>query len=361
MVSNSDLQKWQQAINNITAAQNELAPEELSAVSALVSLINSGNFQASESGSYIQILKNGLQQHVKNRLLQLHLKNFVALCEKYFRTRVATPTGSLTRQTNTSGKTKSSGSNSILMIIIIGIVLAVGYYMVKDTQWFGNLFSKGIEGTYIPKNEMAKNLYFSKMEFKGNKIKCYMGMMGMALPVAYEYRYSMNGTTVSFEAGIPGMSGSVEFTYDKDKQELSLLTGSIGGAMDRYLPVWGKEGTFDPNTSYSTSKPAELVNEKPAQPVVQGTTPTSDHNTTPGRFPQASERLLTVSDLQNLSKNDLKIMRNEIFARHGYIFQTDEMKTYFKYQDWYRPRYSDVNSMLTSIEQKNIELIKRYE
>jgi uncharacterized protein (TIGR02145 family) len=80
-----------------------------------------------------------------------------------------------------------------------------------------------------------------------------------------------------------------------------------------------------------------------------------------GRFPQATERLLKVSDLQSLSKEDLKIMRNEIFARHGYIFTTEAMNAYFRKQSWYSPRYSNVNSMLTNIEMKNIELIKRYE
>ena len=79
------------------------------------------------------------------------------------------------------------------------------------------------------------------------------------------------------------------------------------------------------------------------------------------RFPQASERLLSASDLSGLSKYDLKIMRNEIFARHGYVFQTKDMKNYFQNQSWYTPRYSNVTSMLTSIEQKNIAMIKRYE
>jgi TM2 domain-containing membrane protein YozV len=105
------------------------------------------------------------------------------------------------------------------------------------------------------------------------------------------------------------------------------------------------------------------------QPIVQKATPTPDtdssyrsqSSSTPGRFPEVSERLLTASDLQGLSKYDLKIMRNEIFARHGYIFQTEAMKTYFRNQSWYSPRYSNVNSWLTSIENKNIALIQRYE
>ena len=105
----------------------------------------------------------------------------------------------------------------------------------------------GLNGTYIPKNKAAEQMMFSKFIFSGNKVKCYMGMMGMALPVAYEYSYSLKGNTVSFEAGIPGMQGILEFNFDKDKQEISLLTGMNGGAMDSYLPIWGKEGTFDPN------------------------------------------------------------------------------------------------------------------
>ena len=84
-------------------------------------------------------------------------------------------------------------------------------------------------------------------------------------------------------------------------------------------------------------------------------------STIPGRFPEASERLLTASDLRDLNKEDLKIMRNEIFARHGYIFKTAEMKQYFQKQSWYTPRYSDVNAKLSKTELKNIDLIKSYE
>ena len=117
-----------------------------------------------------------------------------------------------------------------------------------------------------------------------------------------------------------------------------------------------------------------LSQPETAQPEVQKATSNSNSDISsqnqssnkvdssiPGRFPQASERLLSVSDLQGLSKSDLKIMRNEIFARHGYIFQTQAMKSYFQQQSWYMPKYSNVTSMLTSVEMKNVELIKRYE
>jgi hypothetical protein len=81
----------------------------------------------------------------------------------------------------------------------------------------------------------------------------------------------------------------------------------------------------------------------------------------PGKYPQASTRYLSSGDLLNLSKFELKIMRNEIFARHGYIFKTEEMKQYFQNQFWYKPRFSDVNDFLSKIEKVNISLIKDYE
>ena len=80
-----------------------------------------------------------------------------------------------------------------------------------------------------------------------------------------------------------------------------------------------------------------------------------------GLYPQASMRLLTASDLYGLSKWELKVMRNEILARYGYIFKTEALREYFSRQDWYVGRYTEVNSMITSLEWENIKLIKQFE
>lgn len=78
----------------------------------------------------------------------------------------------------------------------------------------------------------------------------------------------------------------------------------------------------------------------------------------PGKFPKASMWLLSKEDLQALNKNDLKIMRNEIFARYGLIFQAGrEMDRYFRKQKWYRGLHQDVDNFLTELERTNIKLI----
>lgn len=76
----------------------------------------------------------------------------------------------------------------------------------------------------------------------------------------------------------------------------------------------------------------------------------------------ASTRELTKADLQNLYKGDLEIIRNAIYARHGYSFKTRRVRFIFdKFVPWYMPITTDVRNELTEIEKKNIELIKRYE
>ena len=76
----------------------------------------------------------------------------------------------------------------------------------------------------------------------------------------------------------------------------------------------------------------------------------------------ASVTLLSAKDVENMYKRDLEVMRNAIYARHGYSFQNRQMRYLFdQFVDWYIPVSIDVTKDLTDLEQKNIQLIKRYE
>ncbi|MBN8590032.1 MAG: YARHG domain-containing protein [Rhodothermia bacterium] len=97
------------------------------------------------------------------------------------------------------------------------------------------------------------------------------------------------------------------------------------------------------------------------QPTYQERNTSNTQSTSSGKYQEASERVLANSDILKLNKYELKIMRNEIYARYGYIFKTADMKAYFESQSWYTPRYNDVTSFLTETEKRNIELIQRYE
>lgn len=72
-------------------------------------------------------------------------------------------------------------------------------------------------------------------------------------------------------------------------------------------------------------------------------------------------RLLTENDLQGLSDWELKVLRNEIYARHGRPFKSESLNGYFLMANWYKanPNYSD--KVLNSFEKKNAEIILNYE
>jgi len=81
-----------------------------------------------------------------------------------------------------------------------------------------------------------------------------------------------------------------------------------------------------------------------------------------GKFSYTSFRQLNKDKLTEMTLADLKIMRNEIYARYGYIFNLgSEMDTYFKMQGWYKGQYRDVNAYLTDLEKRNIKLIQMIE
>ena len=80
-------------------------------------------------------------------------------------------------------------------------------------------------------------------------------------------------------------------------------------------------------------------------------------------IPDSDSRYLTKSELYGYDKYTLSLIRNEIFARHGYIFKKDEYRNYFNSMPWYTPNSSFKGSLneLNAIEKYNVELIKSLE
>lgn len=72
----------------------------------------------------------------------------------------------------------------------------------------------------------------------------------------------------------------------------------------------------------------------------------------------------TVQNLSKLDSYGLKITRNEIYARHGRMFNDKDLQEYFERQKWYVPQTASNDfdsSCLNEVERYNIELIKTYE
>ena len=76
-------------------------------------------------------------------------------------------------------------------------------------------------------------------------------------------------------------------------------------------------------------------------------------------FPLSDRRLIAPEELDGLSREELRIARNEIFARRGRKFKTRSLKRHFSQFPWYRPH--SWNVALNAVERANVELIKLLE
>ena len=66
-------------------------------------------------------------------------------------------------------------------------------------------------------------------------------------------------------------------------------------------------------------------------------------------------------DLSGMFTEDLRFLRNEIYARHGRIFKTKDLNDYFTQQTWYKPDPNYADSVLTATEYANLTTIKKVE
>lgn len=73
-----------------------------------------------------------------------------------------------------------------------------------------------------------------------------------------------------------------------------------------------------------------------------------------------TKNLLTKEQLERKTATELRLLRNEIFARKGYVFKDAILNDYFLKKNWYKPN-KQKEIILTDIEKQNIELIKKVE
>ncbi len=77
--------------------------------------------------------------------------------------------------------------------------------------------------------------------------------------------------------------------------------------------------------------------------------------------PTRLDNLLRIEELSTLSRRDLRILRNTIYARRGMPFYSAVVRDYFKAATWYKadPKYD--HGRLNAVDNKNIKLIQSVE
>ena len=81
----------------------------------------------------------------------------------------------------------------------------------------------------------------------------------------------------------------------------------------------------------------------------------------PGDMQFFENRSISEQMLQGLSLHELRLIRNEIYARHGRMFRADWLQQYFYFQPWYNPDENFKDEELSGNDKLNVETIVKYE
>ncbi len=81
----------------------------------------------------------------------------------------------------------------------------------------------------------------------------------------------------------------------------------------------------------------------------------------PGDMEFFENKAITEQMLQGLSLHELRLLRNEIYARHGRMFRAEWLQQYFFFQPWYAPDENFKDEQLSGTDKLNVETIVKYE
>jgi YARHG domain len=81
----------------------------------------------------------------------------------------------------------------------------------------------------------------------------------------------------------------------------------------------------------------------------------------PGDMELFENKTISEQMLRGLSLHELRLLRNEIYARHGRMFRAPWLDQYFNSQPWYLPNDSFKDEELSGKDKQNVETIVRVE
>lgn len=140
-----------------------------------------------------------------------------------------------------------------------------------------------------------------------------------------------------------------------------------------YYMVSDMQAFYDGYEEFQAQKVLQNVEKEPmgdtaagdSQPVETAEVAESGNELDTSEYilPYSNTRYLTEEDVKGLGKDEIRIALNEIYARHGRIFQSEDLNAHFSSKSWYEPKYSAEefsaveSSIMNDYEKKNIEFL----
>ena len=129
--------------------------------------------------------------------------------------------------------------------------------------------------------------------------------------------------------------------------------------------------TAPPASPIATPTPIQTPTPAPTFTPTPLPSPTATPSPTPSGslsgdyvLPGSDTRLISESELTGLTDWEIRVARNEIYARHGLMFKTQALQDHFNSKSWYHGTIAagtDIGYLLNDTEKKNISTITSYE
>jgi len=248
-----------------------------------------------------------------------------------------------------------------------------GNLVIKDTKdligfWVGQFKpDTAIEPMQIGDRQgwdYSNKINISIDEIKGDTVNGHSVVAGNNRP--FTGTITKDGSTFRFAVNEPGddkYDGKFKFSISQDDP---ILTGTWSANNKIRIPARKYTLTktlfrYNPGWQLKTGQYVDWSKKKAIPKTEFGYDAT--YFTTSGDVDKynASTDTLTTEEVANMKKADLFVLRNAIYARHGYSFKNQQLRAYFDQQPWYIPISTDIKSELTPIEKQNIALLMRYE
>ena len=117
---------------------------------------------------------------------------------------------------------------------------------------------------------------------------------------------------------------------------------------------------YQPNNNYD-AKQLSTIERKNMQTIAAAQKTQRKLALAPGDMEFFENRLITERMLKGLSLHELRLLRNEIYARHGRQFRAPWLQQYFWSQPWYETNEGFSDEQISGTDKQNVETIVNYE
>ena len=239
-------------------------------------------------------------------------------------------------------------------------------------NWVGDFVAKVYDTTsnFIYVNKI--NIVIKKIE--GNKVFGQSIVAGNSRPITGEFRQVADSLIFTMkEPGDKKDDGKFEFSIKNNVLNGTWFANNKKQAVtQRTFKLKKQSFEYNPNLMLPEDEAYIDYYSEKIDTIVETQT---DSTTVPETYYQetyrsagdvitkinSSTKKLTENDLKNLKKLELEILRNTIYARHGYTFKKKSYRQFFDSVEWYIPVSENVDAKLTALEKANIKLLERFE